>query len=116
MPARPPGFLTPFVSVIVLCAMLAPSTFANAVRTARPRSDRPETADWVPLTGTIKIGRTWGHKGGHGFPSIDFVIPAGQSVPVFAAGPGTVLIADEDCTDTTPEGLHTDCNEGHGNM
>lgn len=75
-----------------------------------------ETANWLPFRGRIRISRTWGHPGGHDYPAIDFEVPAGTSAPIYAAGPGTVIQAFEDCPETTPSGTNADCNEGRGNF
>jgi hypothetical protein len=99
------------LALLLLAGMLAiPDASADL---STPSTDGPT---WVPLKGRIVVGRTWGHAGGHSFPSIDFEVPAGRSVPVFAAGPGTVIAAVEDCPDTSPEGRYTDCNGGQGNL
>ena len=96
---------------LLLLGMLAAPESLGASR--EPPRDGPT---WMPLRGRIILGRTWGHPGGHSFPSMDFEIPAGQSVPIYSAGPGTVISAVEDCPDTTPEGKHADCNGGQGNL
>ena len=97
--------------VLVLVGMLAA---ADASAGSRGRSADGPT--WVPLKGRFIVGRTWGHRGGHSFPSIDFEVPPGKSVPVFAAGPGTVIATVAECPDTTPNGNHGDCNGGQGNL
>ena len=97
------------LALFLLAGMLvAPDASAGSLSTDGPT--------WVPLKGRIVVGRTWGHAGGHSFPSIDFEVPAGRSVPVFAAGPGTVIAAVADCADTTAGGGHANCNGGQGNL
>jgi hypothetical protein len=108
MPTPP---LARSLSILLLAAMLAlPETSAAAPKSA---ADGPM---WVPMRGRVVVGRTWGHPGGHSFPAIDFVVPAGRSVPIFASGPGTVVAAVADCPDTTSTGKHGDCNGGQGNL
>lgn len=99
------------LSLLLLAGMLvAPETSAAA------RTSSADGAAWVPMKGRIVLGRTWGHPGGHSFPAIDFEVPAGKSVPIFAAGSGTVMTAVGDCPDTTPSGKHSECNGGQGNL
>lgn len=98
-----------------LAAALATSACADPSTARAPAPDR-ETADWVPFKGSIPIGRTWGHPGGHAFPAVDFEVPAGGSIRVYAAGPGTLFASGGDCPDTTPSGEHAACNGGNGNF
>ncbi len=98
------------IPLLLVGMLLSPE---DSVASREPTEEGPT---WMPLRGRIILGRTWGHPGGHSFPSLDFEIPAGKSVPVYAAGPGTVISAVEDCPDTTPEGKHADCNGGQGNL
>ncbi|MGH2710689.1 MAG: peptidoglycan DD-metalloendopeptidase family protein [Actinomycetota bacterium] len=121
MPAPPDQSRSTFMPIVITTLVLTLGTVAATAPSwagAGPGSSREklESADWVPLTGRIRVGRTWGHRGGHAFPSIDFVVPAGKSVPVYAAGSGTVLAAEGGCRDTTPDGRDADCNGGHGNL
>ena len=106
--------------VVLTLALVIEVVSATPPIHARPgpkaRKDRLESADWMPLKGRIRLGRTWGYPAGHDFPAIDFTVPAGESVLVHAAGPGTVLTAEGGCRDTTPDGENTDCNEGRGNF
>ena len=107
-----------FLVPLVLAGLTAPAATGAAERDSARlgAAGGPESADWVPLKGRVRIGRTWGHAGGHAFPAIDFEIPAGKSAPVFAAGPGTVIAIKTDCPDTTAEGRYGDCNGGQGNL
>lgn len=107
---RMPGARTALVS-LVLIGMLASPDGSTASR--KPDQEGPT---WVPLRGRTVVGRTWGHRGGHSFPSIDFEVAAGKSVPVYATGPGTVIAAVGTCADTTARGGHADCNGGQGNL
>jgi Ca2+-binding RTX toxin-like protein len=47
---------------------------------------------------------------------VDFEVPEGGSIRVYAAGPGTVFASSGICPDTTPAGTHVDCNGGNGNF
>ncbi|MGH2692843.1 MAG: peptidoglycan DD-metalloendopeptidase family protein [Actinomycetota bacterium] len=121
MPAAPArSSLSVAVSLATLLVATAlgsaPTVSAMNERAERGKGERLESADWLPFRGRIRITRTWGHRGGHAFPAIDFEVPSGTSVPIYAAGPGTVIQATEDCPDTTEDGAHTDCNEGKGNF
>lgn len=98
-----------------IAAVLAVSGCSNT-STARPPAAQRETADWVPFKGTVRMGRTWDHPNGHAFPSVDFQVPAGRSIRVYAAGPGTVFASGGDCPDTNPSGHNAGCNGGNGNF
>ena len=102
--------------MLVATALGSSPTSASSGGSARGEGQRLESANWLPFRGRIRISRTWGHPGGHAFPAIDFEVPAGTSVPIHAAGPGTVIQAHKDCPDTAANGAHTDCNEGKGNL
>lgn len=101
--------------VAAALATLAASACAG-VSTANVPTTRRETADWVPFKGSVRIGRTWGHPNGHAFPAVDFEVPKGGSIRVYAAGPGTVFASSGACPDTTPSGQHVECNGGNGNF
>lgn len=121
MRSLPAPFPRSFAAV-TLAAALFGSTLTSG--SAAPGRDQPrgndgsrlESADWVPFRGRVRISRTWGHRGGHAYPAIDFEVPAGTSVAVYAAGPGTVIAAHGSCPDTTADGAHKECNEGKGNF
>jgi hypothetical protein len=99
-----------------LALLLLTGTLVAPHAPAGSRTRSEDGPTWVPLKGRIVVGRTWGHSGGHSFPAIDFEIAAGKSVPVYAAGPGTVIAAFGNCADTTSGGGHADCNGGQGNL
>lgn len=98
------------VALLLLGMLVAPE---GSTASRAPAEEGPT---WMPLRGRIVLGRTWGHRGGHSFPSLDFEVPAGKSIPVYAAGPGTVISAVEECPDTTTRGNNTECNGGQGNL
>jgi murein DD-endopeptidase MepM/ murein hydrolase activator NlpD len=99
-----------------LTLLLLTGTLAAPETSAASRMRSEDGPTWVPLRGRTVLSRTWGHPGGHSFPSIDFEIPAGSSVSVYAAGSGTVISAFDDCPDTTAGGKHAECNGGQGNL
>jgi Peptidase family M23/RTX calcium-binding nonapeptide repeat (4 copies) len=99
-----------------LALLLLAGTLVVPDASAGSRTRTTDGPTWVPLKGRVVVGRTWGHAGGHSFPSIDFEVPAGKNVPVYAAGPGTVITAVGNCPDTTAGGAHADCNGGQGNL
>jgi murein DD-endopeptidase MepM/ murein hydrolase activator NlpD len=98
-----------------LGAILAISGCEDVSRARRPETVR-ETADWVPFRGSVSVARTWGHPGGHTYPSVDFQVASGESIRVYAAGPGTVFASGHNCPDTSPSGKHAACNGGNGNF
>ncbi|MGH7196891.1 MAG: FG-GAP-like repeat-containing protein [Candidatus Saccharimonadales bacterium] len=75
-----------------------------------------ETADWLPFkvgSGVVEVGCTWNNgcdSGYHGglSPAIDFIADVG--VPVYAAGPGTVVDSNDTCHPTNSPG----CSGGRG--
>jgi hypothetical protein len=105
----------PAARVLVL-TLLTLAAGLSAVPSSSSATRSSEGPTWVPLRGEFRVARTWGHAGGHGYPAIDFQIPSGRSVRVYAAGPGTVIAAEGGCPDSTAEGAHTDCNGSQGNL
>lgn len=103
------------LALVLLGAGSVPAA-ERARATRRPDRPKAATADWVPFKGRVRIARTWGHRGGHAFPAVDFQVAPGGSFRVYAAGPGTVFAAGGDCLDTTPSGEHAACNGGNGNF
>ena len=111
--------LAAMACLAVLLTMAVPSPASRAAGDVAGRSgDKVEakTANWMPLVGRIRLGRTWGHRGGHDFPSVDLEVLPGGSSRVFAGGPGTVIATESGCPDTTPGGKHAECNGGQGNL
>jgi hypothetical protein len=106
-PLRAAGMLATVLCVATSCAE------APTAGTPTPETSTP---DWAPFRGTLRMSRTWGHPGGHPFPAVDFEVPAGESVEVHAAGPGTIFASSGECPDTTPSGRHAGCNGGNGNF
>jgi hypothetical protein len=97
------------------CIPATPVLGADPISPAVRRAPLPDAPNWVPFRGTLRVARTWGHGGGHGYPAVDWDLPSGRRVRVFAAGPGTVLSVTGTCPDTTADGAHGRCNAGHGN-
>jgi hypothetical protein len=106
------------IRLLLVCVLL--TVLASAGLSVSPASSAQSTpeGEMMPMVGTFTLWCTWSNPGGgvcdgasphHTTPAID--ISANFGEPVFAAGPGTDVLANGGCAAAQNDG----CNNGSGN-